>query len=170
MPEDPQLPTSPPEPPASVVRQEPEVTKRKLATPRASKSANPASASGVTNRDLVWHRLIEFGQKLSLYVLIGFIFFAISYWGIYKPVEASAGQATTIKVIQDWAGSVNAPVWLGWLLAGVSWAILWCMRREHKNEREDWHGRNAILEKQLDANRTSSDIDQYGERRKGGTP
>ena len=140
---------------------------RKPSQPRGKKPPNPISPEEVQGKVVFWFALIGLVQKTVYCLLAGFVVFALVYWGVYKPVEASAGQATTIKVFQEWLGGINAPVWLGWLLAAGTTAALLYIRREHKKERDDWHRRNAEMEKRLDMSRTSSNIDQHGEQIKG---
>ena len=77
------------------------------------------------------------------------------------------GETTTINVAQRWLAQVDASVWVAWGTTGAVMGYAWRVRQKWKQERQQKDARIAELEKQIDPGRTSSEVTQEGDPKKG---
>lgn len=107
------------------------------------------------------------GITLFKYTVIALGSVGVVYVGVYLPVEASAGKTTIITVAEKFITDFNVHVVLGWGAAGA--ATLWGVRerRARHKEREEKDARITDLETKIDPGRTSSNINQQGDPKKG---
>jgi hypothetical protein len=70
-------------------------------------------------------------------VVIGGSIWVTSYTAVYLPIKESAGQQTTITVMQQWLADVGISVYLAWGAAATcgGWAML--ERRKRLRERAE---------------------------------
>ena len=110
---------------------------------------------------LQWRR-IELGESLGKYLIVAFCVVMSIYYGVYKPVEVSHGEETSITFILDWIADFKLNIALAWGAVAVcgGWAI--AERKKRLREREERDNRIANLELQLDPNRSSSNLTTDG--------
>ena len=86
----------------------------------------------------------------------------VLYVGVYLPVEASHGEATTITFILDWIAYFKINVVLAWSAAAgcIGWAI--AERKKRLRERKERDDRIKKLEMQIDPSRSSSNLTTDG--------
>jgi hypothetical protein len=84
------------------------------------------------------------------------------YVGVALPVQASAGQTTTVSYVLEWVQDWQVGTKLAW--TGVAGSVVWAIleRRMRMKERRAKDSRIVELEKRLDPNRTSSGLNVSG--------
>lgn len=97
------------------------------------------------------------------WLIVGTAVCVVAYVTFYLPVAVSHGETTTISVMQTWAANVNASVWFSWAATGACGGSALYMRRRWVKERTEKDARIKALETQIDANRTSSQVNQAGD-------
>lgn len=109
-------------------------------------------------------RKIDAWETLGRYFLVVSGVVGLAYFGIYMPIEASAGKDTAISYVVNFISDVKLDVVLAWgSAAGASaWAIR--ERRAKMSERKEKDKRIADLEKHIDSRRTSSGLDVGGDK------
>jgi hypothetical protein len=103
-------------------------------------------------------------------VVLGIIASAVvacCYVTFYLPIKVAHGETTTINVAQRWLAQVDASVWVAWGTTGAVMGYAWRVRQKWKQERQQKDARIAELEKQIDPGRTSSEVTQEGDPKKG---
>ena len=108
-------------------------------------------------------RLIEAGESLAKYTVVGLAIVASLYVAVYLPIEASAGRNTTIVYVANFLADIQAHVWLSWGATGAAVAWGHMERRKRLKERDDRDSRIAEFEKKLDPSRTSSNLTVAGD-------
>lgn len=89
----------------------------------------------------------------------------VVFYGIYKPIEVSAGQETTVKHIINWVADFKLDVLIAWSAAGAMGAGWRLERVGRLKERAEKDARNKTLEASHDSGRSSSNLSVDGERR-----
>lgn len=112
--------------------------------------------------------IINSVSSITKFLIVSSCVVGTTYTGIYLPIQASAGQETTISVLQKWVVDANLQVYLAWgaAAAGTGWALL--ERRKRLRERSERDKRIVELEHKFDPNRTSSGMTVGGEEEEGG--
>ena len=87
-----------------------------------------------------WMKILEGGRSLLNTGIIMVGICVCVYFGIYLPVAESAGESTTITVVQKWIMDANINVWIAWGVGGAG--TLYGLRERHNRikelkERED---------------------------------
>lgn len=106
-----------------------------------------------------WRSLTSLGR--TLIITLGVISFG--YVTVYMPIEVSHGEETVISHVNHFVANIDATVYLAWG-AAASAAFWGKLERSQKlAEREVKDKRIRELEKQLDPNVTSSQLDVSGD-------
>lgn len=140
------------------------MTKKHGTSKHKSQSSKPGDVElRERNKHALSMRRMDLVERLGKYtvVMLGIVGFA--YCGIYLPVEASAGQTTTISYVVNFLSKVKADVVISWVAtAGTS---MWAMKERGKriSEREAKDKRIKKLEEQVDPSRSSSNLSPSGE-------
>lgn len=129
---------------------------------RGGGGANDFQTAEAEGRIALWWRCIEAVEKIVIYSIVAFSVVASIYYGVYKTVEVSHGEETSITFILDWIADFKLNIALAWgAAAGCGgWAI--AERKKRLREREERDNRIANLELQLDPNRSSSNLTTDG--------
>ena len=109
-------------------------------------------------------RTIAAWETLGRYAIIAAAVIGFAYYGIYMPVEASAGKETTINYAAKFIGDLKIDVAIAWSVAvGASaWAVR--ERNAKMKERREKDRRITDLEKHIDSKRSSSGLDVSGDK------
>ena len=104
-------------------------------------------------------------QKLGVTGIISLASVLGIYYAIYMPIEASHGETTAVHFVVDWCTKLKMNVILAWSAGGAG--VLWARseRKKRLRERKEKDDRITKLERQLDPNRTSSDLTPDGRER-----
>lgn len=136
---------------------------------KRQKSPGKAGSGGTSaRRDLSEADLVlalkrwDVVSKLGITGLVGLTVVGAVYFGVYCPIEASHGEATAIQFVLSWIADLKLNVALAWgtALACSAWAVR--ERRKRLRERRERDERIVKLERQIDPNRTSSQLTTEG--------
>lgn len=110
-------------------------------------------------------RKIEAWETIGRYFIVSAAVVGFAYFGIYMPVEASAGQETTISYAAKFITDLKVDVALAWTLATGASAWAYWERKAKMKERREKDRRIADLEKHIDSKRSTSGLDVAGDKR-----
>lgn len=99
---------------------------------------------------LVFHTITVLGRYLAITVSV----VGLAYFGIYKPIEISHGETTTISYVVDFLANMKADVMLARGVTTGSLAMAWAERRKRLRERKERDERIRKLETAIDQGRT----------------
>ena len=112
-----------------------------------------------------WMYGADIVHSVMKYFIIGVFVLAIVYTGVYLPVQASAGQQTTVTVFFQWIFDANVHVYLGWAVAGGCGLYARSERKKRLAERAERDQRIIELERMIDSKRETSGVSTEGEKR-----
>lgn len=108
-------------------------------------------------------RAFDLIEKLGPTILICATVVAFAYYGIYKPVEVSAGKTTIINHFWSMMGNLDVNVAIAWGAATGFGLLAHSQRKKRLRERKEKDTRIAELEQIIDPNRSSSNLTVDGE-------
>lgn len=84
------------------------------------------------------------------------------YVGLYLPIKVSVGETTNIHYLLNFISKINANILVSWGATVGTTAWAWGERKKRLQERKERDDRIIVLEKQIDPNRTSSNLTTSG--------
>ena len=120
------------------------------------------SEAEVERNTVIILRRLDVFESLAKRVIVGVVIVLAIYFGVYKPIEVSVGQETTIHYLLDFVADVKLHVWMAWGVAATASAVAWRERKLRMRERKEKDPRIAALESKLDEGRTSSNMNVSG--------
>lgn len=139
---------------------------KKKTTPQARAGSPLVSEGELDRRHTRYMRVCGVVESLGTALLIVLGIAAFAYIAIALPVRYSAGKETTISFALNWVANVQLHVWLAWSAAAGMGTWAWQERKKRIRERTERDERITELEKQIDPNRTSSNLTPHGSEMK----
>ncbi|MCA9164144.1 MAG: hypothetical protein R3C99_08315 [Pirellulaceae bacterium] len=130
----------------------------------SAKSSRKITKEEIEARTQIWVRAIDFAESAFRGFVVVACVFTVVYFGIYRPIEISAGKSTAINYAVQLLADVKLHVWLAWgaALGCSAWALQ--ERRKRLSERKEKDERIQKLERAMDPSRTSSGLSVAGEQ------
>jgi hypothetical protein len=110
-----------------------------------------------------WMHAVYQISSILKFGVVGFFAWAVTYTGVYLPVQASAGLQTTVNVFYQWLFDANIHVYVAWAVAGGCGLYARSQRKKRLAERETKDKRIIELEKMIDRKRETSGVSTEGE-------
>ncbi len=110
-----------------------------------------------------WKKNCEFRKQILVCGTVIACIFIVCYFGVYLPIEASAGKQTSVLYAMKFISDVKLHVWAAWGAGAVGAGYGITERRKRLSERKERDERIKSLEIQIDGKRSSSGLSVNGE-------